>query len=377
MTLYKCPRCNYSTKVKPNIKTHFKRKFPCKPIYSNISVDILFNDLTKCIILPSENDNNNIKNKKIKKTALNSSKLLPNAPKCSEMLQNIPNENLQKSNKIEPVLVEPVVVEPVVEPVVVEPVVESVVEPVVVESVVVEPVVEEPNQKSRNNSINLILDKKKIQCIYCLKYFSKNSNLTRHLKKSCKEKQNEDLLEIAIQEKKEIQQQFNNYKIINNNINTTNNTTNNTTHDHSSNINITLNSYGNENTKHIEPDYIMKLLQGVFTAVPKLIEKVHFAPECPENSNIKITNKKLAYASIYNNHKWELKDKDEFICQLMEDKYNLLEELYNEIESELNENARKLMFKFKNRYETLDEELMKKLKKNTEIIVLNNCNKNI
>ena len=39
MVLYKCPRCNYSTKLKPNIKTHLKRKFPCKPIFVDIADD--------------------------------------------------------------------------------------------------------------------------------------------------------------------------------------------------------------------------------------------------------------------------------------------------------------------------------------------------
>ena len=37
--MYKCKRCGYSASYKCNLKTHYQRKWPCKPIISDISYE--------------------------------------------------------------------------------------------------------------------------------------------------------------------------------------------------------------------------------------------------------------------------------------------------------------------------------------------------
>jgi hypothetical protein len=47
MVEYKCERCHYIAKQKSNLKNHLQRKYPCKEIYSDISVEELLEKLNK------------------------------------------------------------------------------------------------------------------------------------------------------------------------------------------------------------------------------------------------------------------------------------------------------------------------------------------
>ena len=67
--------------------------------------------------------------------------------------------------------------------------------------------------------------------------------------------------------------------------------------------------------------YLTKLIKGAFTAIPKLIEKIHFNPEYPENQNIKITNKKEPYVKIMKDNKWELHDRKNTITDLIDQQH--------------------------------------------------------
>tara|TARA_B100000401_G_scaffold435848_1_gene378262 strand:+ start:105 stop:986 length:882 start_codon:yes stop_codon:yes gene_type:complete len=210
---------------------------------------------------------------------------------------------------------------------------------------------------------------KKFECLYCEKEFKRNWHLERHLK-CCKIKKSIDIL----QEKKQILNTINNNttnnnttnnKILNNNTNTNCHNTN------SNNItqNITINNYGEENLKCLTEEYLTKLIKGAFTAIPKLIEKIHFNPEYPENQNIKITNKKEPYIKVRKNNQWELQDKKETIDTIVDDKYYILDD-HIDTQTELTEFETEIMEKFKERVNN-DEDLLKEIKKKTELIILN------
>ena len=64
-------------------------------------------------------------------------------------------------------------------------------------------------------------------------------------------------------------------------------------------INITLNSYGQEDLSHITDKMKMNLIQLPYTSVQKMIEQVHFSNKKPENKNIAITNKKENMIKVY------------------------------------------------------------------------------
>ena len=48
--MYSCERCGYLTKYKSNLKNHFKRKNPCNPIISNISIETLKSKINQKLI---------------------------------------------------------------------------------------------------------------------------------------------------------------------------------------------------------------------------------------------------------------------------------------------------------------------------------------
>ena len=152
------------------------------------------------------------------------------------------------------------------------------------------------------------------------------------------------------------------------------NTTNNNNHNSHNTINNTIhiNNYGNENTDYLKGDYLNNLLQGAFTAIPKLIENIHFNPQHPENHNIKITNKKEPYVKIRKNDKWELQDKKETLETLVDDKYYILVDHYADMgEDKISEKTKTVMEQFHDSYID-NKDLQKDLQKKSEMIILNN-----
>ena len=124
--------------------------------------------------------------------------------------------------------------------------------------------------------------------------------------------------------KKEIEE-LKNFKIqTQNNITNTNshNTTNNT---------ININNYGNEDLKHLKNSDFASLLGGIYNAVPKLIEKIHFDPEHPENQNIKYTNQKSPYLKIVKDKNGKFVNKKEELLDLIDNKCFMLKEKYYSI----------------------------------------------
>lgn len=161
---------------------------------------------------------------------------------------------------------------------------------------------------------------------------------------------------------------------------TSGNTTNNNTNNINSQTNIenqyiVVNSFGNENIGHLTDQIICQLIKNApFTCVPQLIEKIHFDPEHPENHNIKITNKKMNYAEIVKNNKWVTANKKKVIDDIIENSYNLLDEKYTENKESMSERRQDRFDNFQNKYETQDEILMKNIKNDVDLIVINGTN---
>ena len=247
------------------------------------------------------------------------------------------------------------------------------------------------NEKQHPNSTQIApkqhpnsTQKKLIKCDFCEKTFTRKTGLTKHLK-CCKIKQKKEKSEnekdekdkkIKFLEKKqeELQDKVEDLLIeLSKNGSTINNITNNTTNNQNKIINININNYGNENVDYLNKDYLNNLLQGAFTAIPKLIENIHFNPSHPENHNIKITNKKEPYVKIRKNDKWELQDKKETLATLVDDKYYILVDHYADVEKTDNVpyKTKKIMEQFHDSYMD-NKEIQKDLQKKSEMIILNN-----
>ena len=240
------------------------------------------------------------------------------------------------------------------------------------------------NNKNNSNNIqkhpeNIQKHPEKYLCEYFEKAFTNFSNKRRHELHRCKynntksdivinqEKQIKMLENEMNKQRKEMEKQRKDLmrqievlltKVGNNNTTITNN--------------IQLNNYGNEDLSHITNNQKTKMLKMQYGMIPKMIESVHFDDNKPENRNIMIVNKKDKYIKIFKNGKWVYKDKKETLEDLIDGKYYILDEHYNEIpESELNELQRNRYKEFQTKYDSNDNELHKKLIEKTEITLLN------
>ena len=212
-----------------------------------------------------------------------------------------------------------------------------------------------------------------IVCEYCERSFSSLSHLSRHKKKSCKikveqEKQKKELAELKqmIKDERERHQleRENLHKHIDELIKKAGNTTNNT-------ANITLNCYGHEDLSHITDDLKMELIKLPYGMVQKMIEYVHFSNKRPENWNIKLTNKKDKMIKVYRGNKWKYQDKDEVVSELIQTNYCRLDDFYENVAStDLPEPLNNRYKKFQEKFDGDDDNLKEKLMKESEMVIL-------
>ena len=138
-----------------------------------------------------------------------------------------------------------------------------------------------------------------------------------------------------------------------------NNTTNN---------NIIINAYGKEDISFLKDKDFLEMLNSSGTSVQTLVKKIHFNEEHPENKNVKITNRKQPYAKVYNGDKWLLKDKKETISDLVEDKMNILDSKFDELQDDMTPFKQERHIDF---HENTTDETLDNLKKEVEICVMN------
>lgn len=146
-------------------------------------------------------------------------------------------------------------------------------------------------------------NEKQFQCKFCKKIFSDSGNRYRH-QKTCKQKEKEEInnLKETISHLQEqvcsLQKQ--NIPITTNNFQTINN-----------NFNITLNNFGNESYSHISDDFLSICVRNNLSGVKKLIERIHFSNEAPENKNVRMRSLKNNLVEVSDNQKWVVKDANE------------------------------------------------------------------
>ena len=153
---------------------------------------------------------------------------------------------------------------------------------------------------------------------------------------------------------------------------TTNNNTTNNNNIETQNINIIINSFGNENTDYIDNKAIIACIGRVYKSIPALLEKIHFDPKHPENHNVKITNKKLPYASVMgNNQKWKTVDRKDMIETMVLNSYNMLDEKYAENKDKFSSKKQQNFEGFQSKFEAEDKDVMKLIKTEVDMMVLN------
>ena len=132
---------------------------------------------------------------------------------------------------------------------------------------------------------------------------------------------------------------------------------------------VIINAYGKENLDYITNEYLKYLLQIPYMSIPNLIKAKHFHPNHPENHNVKITNKKLPYACVWNKNGWELRNKKEVINDMIDISYNMIENTYEDID--IADDKKKNYETFREKVINNDKNLHKDLEKQTELVIIN------
>ena len=308
--VYNCIRCGYETKHKGHFKNHLNRKKICIPILEDISI----NDIKKYY---------NIEIDTIPQITQNNSK------------------KLSITSKI-------------------------------------------PQKKVKNEGYK--------ECPYCCKEFSRVDNLNRHFK-TCKSKKNldqENKIELLEKDKEELIEtveklliECSNMKEIikttkstkKTNTNTINSNNSNNTNSNNTNNTIIINNYGEEDTHYITKQFIVNLLANKpFKAIPEMIKHTHFNKEHPENQNIKITNKKEPYVKVMKDNKWEYQDRKNTITDLIDKQHIKIndDKIEKKVEKHCTKTQKNNIERCNDLYLNEDEDYMKRLYSESELVVLNN-----
>ena len=239
------------------------------------------------------------------------------------------------------------------------------------------PIESKMNPNESKNKLN------KFECIYCCKFYSTNSNLHKHLK-ICKEKKKskeQDKITLLEKEKEELLKTVEKLliecsnKSNNNTINSHNSNNSNNTNSNNTNNTIIINNYGDENTKYITKEYIVNLLANKpFKAIPEMIKYTHFNKEHPENQNIKLTNKKEPYVKIMKDNKWEYQDRKNTITDLIDKQHIKIsdEKIEKKVEKHCSTTQKNNITRCNNLYVNEDEDYLKRLYNESELVVINN-----
>lgn len=362
MVLYTCPRCRYITTQKGDIRKHFKRKKPCRNLYSNLSQG-------ECLsaVLDEVNQKKTLKTYKRGKKPKNTLKIdqkSEKSPKKAPFLLNF-TQNEQKNREKKKIwkkseskkinlkgisIISNIETEKKIQPA----------QPYKILEVGLE------KQKQKPTRL-----KKVFICKKCKNPFSRKYNCSRH-ELICKPKS-----EVAEAPSEEfvsrspinsiIKQQSEIIDTLKTQVemllkNRGGQTINNITY----NTQIVINPFGQENISYINSDYISDLVENrPVESIPKLIEYIHFNPDFKENQNVKISNRKQPYAKIFNGKTWVLYDKKETIDSLISKGYTVIDDYYTGNHN----NA----ISFKEEYEQGDSKLNKRIQKDTELMMLN-CN---
>ena len=329
MVKYQCPRCHYSTSHRTNLKTHLNRKKPCENKFDTInSIEIIrdrFKGNVKHFIISDNKEK--IPDSEFHTNSHKFTQIHTNSHKNPSISLNFPQFPSKSVNFTQ-------------------------------------------------NNVN----SEKLECEFCQKEFTRKDNLDRHYLK-CKyiDKNDDNLMKMENKLLKEQLQKFEDREKrwaereiklrneIEKLLEKVGNVTNITNQQ-----NIYINSHGHENLEYISASYMSKLLKIPFGALPKLIKHIHFNPDHPENHNIKITNKKLPYASVWEGDKWTVKDKKEVIANMVDKGFNILDEHYdNNGKNDLSDNQDNRYTDFKSKFQSGDKKLTKNVVKETEITILN------
>jgi len=213
-----------------------------------------------------------------------------------------------------------------------------------------------------------------IKCNYCHKEFTRKDSLNKHLKSRCKIKKQieldkEEIFQSLIKKVEQLEKQNNELSLTINNTNS-NNTINNT--QINNNNNIKLVAFGKEDMSFIVDEVSKRILNKGFRSVPVLTHYTHFDKNRPEYHNIYISNMRNSFIMIYDGKKWNLKNRNEVLDDLISNKTDYLIEQFDEFKDVLDESTLKKFGRFLNDQD--EEYVINSIKDELKLILYNNRN---
>jgi hypothetical protein len=141
-------------------------------------------------------------------------------------------------------------------------------------------------------------------------------------------------------------------------------------------IYINILPYGSEDINKLSVSDYKRIFGRGMNSTPALVEKLHFDKNVPENHNVYISNLRDEYVLMYDGKKWRLKDRDEALQQLYEDKSDILETKFEELLERLDEPTIKMFRRFlkvkdddDEKIKVIKKELKKVLYENREMVI--------
>tara|TARA_Y100000389_G_scaffold159235_1_gene160973 strand:+ start:138 stop:1043 length:906 start_codon:yes stop_codon:yes gene_type:complete len=221
-----------------------------------------------------------------------------------------------------------------------------------------------PKLSKKNKKTNKEYESTKHVCKYCGKEYKYRPGLSKHIKYSCQKNEDEDLKELV--------------KLMNEQLNTINNKLNESTADNekkdkmikkltnklqinnynTNNVIVTnILNYKDTDISHLTAKDYERAIYQVNDAIPSIMKQIHFNPQKPENMNIYIPNIKDKYILIFNENEWQIESRNTTVDNLIDDKYSILKEWYDENlrDRDINENMDQESYKFlKQNFEKFD-----------------------
>jgi thiol-disulfide isomerase/thioredoxin len=215
-------------------------------------------------------------------------------------------------------------------------------------------------------------------CKFCKKLLSRKDNLNRH-EKICKEKNKiEDIIELK-NKVDQLEKKINiSNKTINNN-GTINNNNGNINNGITNNIHINALGFENIIPKLNEKEKIDLLTGLLFKEIPhvELVRKIFTNEKFMEDRNTMITNLQTKTCMAFNKdtNKFEAKNKNEYIDNLIDYRHKDIKDLYKEMQDskKIKSNARKLIEDYIEQFDDLRNTESYKKNKEEIIYIIYNC----
>lgn len=182
---------------------------------------------------------------------------------------------------------------------------------------------------SYDNIITKSTDTVLYECDYCDATFKHRQNKYRHQSQNCKAKINQTKIIEQMEERYEKRIEHLE-KLLDKAMKHINNTTNNNTvnNDHSRNLNITINAYGQEDLSYLKDGDWLKMLTNPPDSIVNLFLETHFNPEHPENSNIRLRNRNSKFLEIHDGDNWKNRKKKKMLSEIADDKQGILDDKF-------------------------------------------------